>query len=78
MAEDLEILTTYIAAWGWFIISMIFFAFSLLFFTMTRTIIVQSMFVAFFLVFMICIFMAMKRKKEVFSDDEVSQESISG
>ena len=67
--EDIEIMTKYIAAWGWQLLSMIFLSSSIILFSLPRTLITQTMYVAMFLVFVICLFMSLKRKKELFNEN---------
>lgn len=68
--ENNIIITRYIAAWNWQILAIIFLNFSFLAFMLPRDLKTMSFYIGLFLVFVICEFMALKRKKEVYQDDE--------
>ena len=67
--ENLELITKYIATWGWQILSMLFLSTSIILFALPRTLITQAMYVAMFLVFAICLFMSLKRKQELYNEN---------
>jgi hypothetical protein len=68
-SKESIVLTKYIAAWNWHLTAMIFLVSSLILFSIPRTLISKSFYVAFFLIFIACEFMALKRKWEVFEDE---------
>ena len=56
---------TYIATWNWQILALLFLVSSFITFALPRTLITSSIYVAFFLIFICCQYMALKRKKEL-------------
>ena len=66
---DNQIIIKYIAVWGWQILSMLFLISSLILFSMPKNLKTSSMYISFFLIFIICEFMVLKRKKEVMQDE---------
>lgn len=66
--NDLKNYTMFLSAWGWQILSMMFLSFSFVFLAIPRTLMTQSFFVSFFLVFIICEFMSIKRRREFYED----------
>lgn len=65
---ETELLTKYIAAWSWQIIAIIFLTASFIFFSLPRTLKTNALYIAFFLVFIGCEYMALRRKREVYED----------
>jgi len=62
------IITKYVSVWGWQLMAMMFLCSSFIFFALPRTLITQSFYVAFFLIFIICEFKTLERKKEIYND----------
>jgi len=63
--NDLNIITIFISAWCWQIISIIFLTASIIMFAMPRTLITSSFYVAMFLIFVFGQYQALKRRKEI-------------
>jgi len=63
--EDVIIITKYLGTWFWQIISLMFLLSSFIMFALPRTLSTQSFYVGFFLIFIGCEYMALKRKKEL-------------
>jgi len=59
----------YIAVWNWQILALNFLIASFICFALPRTLITSSSYVAFFLIFIGCQFMSLKRKKEMVQDE---------
>jgi len=66
--EQLLVLTNYISSWGWQIIAIIFLIGSTLMFALPRSLITQTFYITFFLIFWVCEFKSLKRQKEVYRD----------
>ena len=65
----MEIIMKYIATWCWQLLAIKFLIGAILLFAMPRTLITQSFYVAFFLIFIGCQYMALKRKKELYENE---------
>lgn len=63
--EEIKILTNYIAAWGWQLLSIMFLLTSLTMFALPRTLTTQSFYLGLFLIFVGCQFTSIRRKREV-------------
>lgn len=63
--EETKLIMTYIGAWCWQILSMLFLVASFIMFALPRTLTTSSFYVALFLIFVGCEFMSMKRKREL-------------
>ncbi len=61
-------LTKYIAVWGWQILAIMFLCFTFVFVAMTRTNVTVVFAVSFFLIFAMCEYMSLKRKKELYHE----------
>ena len=61
----------YVSIWGWQIMAIKFLIGSFISFALPRTLITQSVYVAFFLLFIACQFMSLKRKKELQNNIEL-------
>jgi len=70
MGNQIENIAKYIAAWGWFTLALMFLSLGFILFAMPRTTISMSFYVAFVLVFIGCMFMALKRRSEFFNENE--------
>jgi len=64
-----ELITKYIAVWGWQTLAMLFLSSSLIIFSLPRSLISQSLYVALFLIFAGCQFISLKRKKEIYNEN---------
>ena len=62
--DDISLITTYIATWGWQILAIMSLFFSFVFMVF-EGLMADSFYVALFFVFIGCEYMALKRKKEV-------------
>ena len=67
--EELKVLTSYIAAWSWQIITIILLISSVIMLLIALPNKSYIMAVVVFIVFIICQYMAIKRRKEVFKDE---------
>jgi len=63
--EKLNLLTTYIATWAWQLIAIIFLVTALIIFALPRSLISESLYVACFIIFIICEFVSFKKQKEL-------------
>ena len=63
--EQVNIITTYIATWGWQLQAMAFLIASFIFFALPRTTITQAFYVATFLVFVFCLYKMLSKKTEL-------------
>jgi len=70
---EVNLITKYIAVWGWQILAMMFLSFSFVFLALPSNLFSSVFYVAFFLIFIICEYMSLKRKGE-FNHDEYFQE----
>ena len=70
--------TSYQAAWSWMILSIMFLISSMVMFALPRSLITSSFYVGFFLIFIICIFMAMKRRAEFNNLADLNEAEDSG
>ena len=68
--EETKLITTFISAWAWQILAMLFLCSSLIIFSIERTLITQVMYIALFLIFIGCEFMSLKRKRNVLEEAE--------
>lgn len=68
--ESISLITKYIAAWFWQVISIMFLIASLFLFAISANLIGDAMYVAFFLVFIICQFYSFKRRQEFYLEFE--------
>jgi len=64
--ESEIIITRYISAWGWNIIAILFLCSSFIMVAMSRTIATSVFATSFFVLFAVCEYIALKRKKEVY------------
>ncbi len=60
-----EKLTNYIAVWCWQIIALMFLIASFIMFALPRTTATSAFYVSFFLIFVGCEYMSLKRKQEL-------------
>lgn len=67
--DNLKKITLYIAVWGWQIIGMIFLSASFIFFAMPESVAANVFQVSFFLAFVMCLYMTLKRKREFYEED---------
>jgi len=67
--EETRIVTTFISAWGWQILAMLFLCSSLTVFTIPRTQISTPILIIFFLLFIGCEFASLARKKKVMEEN---------
>ena len=71
MEEDnLKKITLYIAVWGWQIMTIIFLSSSFIFFALPSSTATGVFQVSFFLIFIGCLYMTLKRKREFYNDAE--------
>ena len=63
------LITKYIAVWGWQLMAIMFLCSSFILFALPRTLITQSFYVAFFLVFIACEFQSLKRQRDLYNED---------
>ena len=63
--EELKLLTTYISAWAWQIIAMMFLLTALIMFALPRTLKTSAFYVAMILIFIGCQYKSLKRKGEI-------------
>ena len=68
--EETKLITTFISAWAWQILAMLFLCSSLIMFSIERTLITQVMYISLFLIFMCCEFLSLKRKRNVLEEAE--------
>lgn len=73
--ETIGILTKYISAWGWQIISIIFLGVSLISFSIPRSISSGIFFVSSFLLFLICQYNSFIRRRELIETNETIEVS---
>ncbi len=66
--NDLKDYTTFLSVWNWQILAMMFLSFSFVFLSIPRTLMSKVFFVSFFLVFIVCEFMSIKRRREFYED----------
>lgn len=67
MDEDMvSMFMAYTATWNWQILALMFLSFSLLCLALPRDLLTQVFYVAFFLIFLACEYMSLKRKGEVY------------
>ncbi len=66
--EEIKFITTYISAWLWQCIALMFLLTSFIMFALPRTLTTQSFYVGLFLIFVGCEYMMLKRKKELVND----------
>jgi len=69
--EETKIITTFISAWAWQILAMLFLCSSLIVFAIsqTRTLVSSLIFFITFLLFVGCEFASLRRKKKVLEED---------
>jgi len=70
MTNNLINLTTYVATWNWQLLAMMFLSFSIISFILPRTNMSAIFYVVFFLLFVACEFISLKRRKEFYKDEE--------
>ena len=63
--EEIELITTYISAWFWQIIALMFLLTGFIMFALPRTLTTSAFYVAMILLFIGCEYKGLKRKKEV-------------
>lgn len=66
---ELEILTKYIAVWGWHIVAMIFFVSSIIY-SFFNLIIAKVFFVVFLVAFLISEIISFKRKEGIYKNEQ--------
>jgi len=66
---DIELITRYVAVWGWQILSIQFLIASFIMFALPRTLITKSFFVGLFLIYIGCQFITLKRRKELMKNE---------
>jgi len=62
--NNVLILTSYLSAWFWQILSLMFLSFSILLYSIERSTMTIVFFVSFFCLFIIAEFISMRRRKE--------------
>ena len=67
--DDVKVITTYIAAWGWQIISIIFLCSFIILTSLPDNFVATVFSVAFFIMFALSQFVSHKRKKEVYESE---------
>ena len=72
MIEDnmLKKITSYISVWGWQTLGIIFLTTSLVFFALPYSIPSAVFQISFFLIFIWCLYMTLKRKREFYNGGE--------
>ena len=63
---EIQLITKYIAVWGYQLIAIIFLVNSLILFSMTRTYINAVFIISLFLLFVFCEYLSLKRKREFY------------
>lgn len=63
------LLTTFISVWGWQILAILFLSFSFLSFSMPRTIHTFVFFIAFFVMFISCEYVSLKKRKKFYDEN---------
>jgi len=68
--QETKVLIKYISVWGWQILALLFLVSSFFMFALPRTLITQSFYVSFFLIFVICEYFVLIRKREIYNEIE--------
>lgn len=69
MEKETWILTKFISAWGWQVISMIFLVGTIIIFGSEKILYRQVFITSFFILFAVAQFVSLKRKREVYEDE---------
>jgi len=67
--EEVKLITTFITAWGWQILAIIFLCFGFLFLALPKSLTSNVFFVSFIIIFLACEAMVIKRRREFYENE---------